>query len=200
MDRRVKRTHHILSRSFLDLLKTRDFDAISIRDITEAADVAYSTFFRNFESKEALLLSYLLELVDSIEAEIRIQGAMSLREKSRYLVMELFEAVRECPNTFRVMNASPEAQAVLKRFRNRLLAINLEMLKNLALHIRADIPPLDLLMNNAVIQAFGMLEWWIVDNHLQASTATMSRYYETVVLEPLWGILFGEAVVRELIP
>ena len=60
MDKRIKRTRRILGEAFIDLLQKENFYTITIRDITEKADVAYSTFFRNFESKEELLLVYCL--------------------------------------------------------------------------------------------------------------------------------------------
>lgn len=196
MDRRIKRSRKLLSQAFLELLKKRAFDEISIRDITDYADVAYSTFFRNFESKEALILNYLEELAERIALELKELQQASLREKSHFLVYELFESVRECPNTFRILAANPETLAVLKQFKGRVIALNAEIFKPLRPHFRSDIPPLDLVMNNAAVQTLGLLEWWI-DSGLPVSTATLCQYYETLVLEPTLGILLGENSLRE---
>lgn len=44
-----------LRAALLDLLKTRRFEQIEIKEITDAAGVSYRTFFRRFASKEELL-------------------------------------------------------------------------------------------------------------------------------------------------
>lgn len=191
MDRRIKKTRQALSRAFLDLLKQRSFDEISIRDITDRADVAYSTFFRNFESKEALLLSYLQELVEGIQAEVRQRSSATWQEKSRFVSYELFEAVRECPNTMRIMSANSETLIVLKQFKKLLLGLMTELFRPLHPQFRKDVP-VELVLNNLVVQAFGLLEWWL-DSDLEAPTLSICHYYETLILEPTLGILLGEA-------
>ena len=55
LDRRVKRTQRLLAEALISLTLEKGYDAVSIRDITERADVAYATFFRHHEDKEALL-------------------------------------------------------------------------------------------------------------------------------------------------
>jgi AcrR family transcriptional regulator len=54
-DRRVRRTHRRLKEALLELIEERDYDGITIEEITERADVARSTFYSHFGSKEDLL-------------------------------------------------------------------------------------------------------------------------------------------------
>lgn len=54
-DRRVRRTRHRLKEALLQLIEERDYDAITVADITERADVGRSTFYSHFDSKEDLL-------------------------------------------------------------------------------------------------------------------------------------------------
>ena len=54
-DRRVRRTREALRAAFRDLFFARGFDAISIADIADRADVGRSTFYKHFESKDDLL-------------------------------------------------------------------------------------------------------------------------------------------------
>jgi AcrR family transcriptional regulator len=68
-DRRVRRTHRRLKEALLELIEERDFDRITVEDITERADVARSTFYSHFGSKEELLFSgfdaWLMGLADT---------------------------------------------------------------------------------------------------------------------------------------
>ena len=55
LDPRIRRTRRDLRRGLEDLLQTEPFDQVTIRDIAAKSDVAYTTFFRHYLSKEALL-------------------------------------------------------------------------------------------------------------------------------------------------
>ncbi len=55
LDPRIRRTRRDLRKALQDLLLSMPFDQITIRDIAAKADVAYTTFFRHYPSKEALL-------------------------------------------------------------------------------------------------------------------------------------------------
>lgn len=59
IDRRALRTRTALHRALLGLIVERDYDEISIGDITDAADVGRSTFYAHFTDKDDLLRSGL---------------------------------------------------------------------------------------------------------------------------------------------
>src|SRR6185437_10791283 len=71
-DRRVKRTQKALARALISLTLEKGYDAITIRDITELAEVGYATFFRHYHDKDALLKDasdvVLDELTDLLQA------------------------------------------------------------------------------------------------------------------------------------
>jgi len=186
MDRRIKRTRRILSQAFLELLKQSDFHDISIRDITDHADVAYSTFFRNFESKEALILHYLQELIVEKKATIDSQPDMTFRDKHLYIVRALIEGVYECPNIFSVLYATPEAQSALKVFKQNLIDLTIDMMP--ANRGNSDIP-LELVLDSAMNQLIGIITWWI-DRHLEPSIAKILDYYEKLVMESTLSLLW----------
>lgn len=54
-DARAVRSRDALRRALLELAETAQFDQISIRDITTAAEVSYPVFYRRYASKEDLL-------------------------------------------------------------------------------------------------------------------------------------------------
>ncbi len=54
-DVRMRKTRAALNEAMLLLLEEKAFDQITIRDIAQRADIGYATFFRHFETKEALL-------------------------------------------------------------------------------------------------------------------------------------------------
>ncbi len=65
-DRRVRRTRRRLKEALLALLREKGYGRITVQELTERADVARSTFYAHFDSKDDLLFDgfdrWLLEL------------------------------------------------------------------------------------------------------------------------------------------
>jgi AcrR family transcriptional regulator len=55
LDPRVKRTRGLIEQAFTDLLGEKDFQSITVQDITERAEVNRATFYAHFPDKYALL-------------------------------------------------------------------------------------------------------------------------------------------------
>ena len=55
LDPRIRRTRDLLQQALASLLDTRDFERISVQDITEAATVNRATFYAHYPDKFALL-------------------------------------------------------------------------------------------------------------------------------------------------
>jgi len=55
-DRRVARTRRLLSEALRQLIRECDYDAITVQDILDRADVGRSTFYAHFRNKDHLLL------------------------------------------------------------------------------------------------------------------------------------------------
>jgi len=60
-DRRIQRTRQALHAALLELIKEKDYDAISIEEITERANVGRATFYLHYKDKEELLLEEFSE-------------------------------------------------------------------------------------------------------------------------------------------
>lgn len=66
-DRRVRKTRRVLHEALVTLILERGWDAVSVRDVCEKADVGRSTFYVHFADKENLLLSGFDELHEAME-------------------------------------------------------------------------------------------------------------------------------------
>lgn len=66
MDRRVRKTRVAIRSALATLLLRNGWDAITIKDIADTADIGYTTYFRHFPSKEAALA----DLADSAAADL----------------------------------------------------------------------------------------------------------------------------------
>lgn len=56
-DRRIQRTRELLQKALIDLIGERGYDAITIQDIAERANVGRTTFYAHYSTKDDLLMS-----------------------------------------------------------------------------------------------------------------------------------------------
>jgi AcrR family transcriptional regulator len=68
-DRRVRRTRALLQNALMASMIEKGYEATTVQDIIDRADVGRSTFYAHFADKETLLASRLDDLRDSLSHE-----------------------------------------------------------------------------------------------------------------------------------
>ena len=66
MDKRKEANLHVktsIINALIDLMKEKNFDAISVSEITARAGVSRVSYYRNFDSKEDILIGSLNDLM-----------------------------------------------------------------------------------------------------------------------------------------
>ncbi len=76
-DKRSKRTRAWLLETLLVLLEKKEYSEISITELTEKADIARQTFYRNFNTKDDILLSKMDEILD--EYLVKVQESLKTK-------------------------------------------------------------------------------------------------------------------------
>lgn len=89
-DPRITRTRKMIVNAFLTLVQEKEFNAISVKDITEHAMINRATFYRHFADKYALLDAIFLELMAHKGIE-KIKEQTELNRKTFLLLLDTFE-------------------------------------------------------------------------------------------------------------
>jgi len=71
IDRRILRTRSLLFNALIKLLNERSFKDISIKDLTDEADIARPTFYRNYTAVQDILLTELDDRAHGFIVEIK---------------------------------------------------------------------------------------------------------------------------------
>lgn len=83
VDRRVERTQRLLSEALLSLIRERGYEALSVQDIIDRANVGRATFYAHFDNKEDLLVSRLDGLRSTLQARQRQAVLSASRPEDR---------------------------------------------------------------------------------------------------------------------
>src|SRR3954452_8603828 len=75
-DRRIQRTRQLLLQALFSLIQEKGFDAVTVQDIIDRANVGRSTFYVHFVDKEDLLV----QAMDPFSADLKERQRKALRD------------------------------------------------------------------------------------------------------------------------
>lgn len=113
----MRRTQRQLRESLVTLMLERGWDAVTVRDVCEHADVGRSTFYLHFADKESLLLSGF----DELQAAM---AALPHDPKAPFTFAEaLLTHAAQNERVFRLVVGRQSGQQVQWRFRDVLVSL-----------------------------------------------------------------------------
>lgn len=153
------RTKRRLKAALLELIAERGYDAITIRDLTDRADVGRSTFYSHYDSKEDLLFSgfdrWVLTLGVPDDAGPDTEDCAPAADRYAFS-LPLLRHIRE-QKAFFEATIVRSGDARIRRRITRLLAERVE------LELGEDVPAAERAARaHAVVGAFtGLIAWWL---------------------------------------
>jgi AcrR family transcriptional regulator len=161
-DRRAERTRELLQKALIELVGERGYDAITIQDIVDRANIGRTTFYLHYKSKDELFMSCHVSIIgkfhigplhpmsreELLSPEIPLEMASAYRhlEKGRALLYPIFQG--------------KDSQLILRQIRERSAR---EIEANLrAVFVEADSAiPLDMLANYVAGAQIALMQWWL---------------------------------------
>jgi len=102
IDRRKQKTRHEVIAAAMRLFRRHGFDAVTMEQIAEAADIAKGTLYNHFPVKEAIVAAFLDQesLARNAERIVRMRALPDTRARLTASLMELIDAVQAQPVIF----------------------------------------------------------------------------------------------------
>lgn len=122
-DQMNEQTKHLIEQSFLTLLTEKEFNKISIRDLTEAAMINRGTFYLHYINKYDLLEKIEQSLLDGLkQACIELEPEQVLDEaragRLSSFSMQVFHFIDTHEMQFKVLLSSNNQSGFLKRLQD----------------------------------------------------------------------------------
>lgn len=102
-ERRRLQTRKLLMQATLQLVLEKGFDAISIQDITDRADLGRGTFYIHFKDKEEVVWTAFQELFRELEQEAHNQLDRNMPQVEYYGLLNIFRHAENNRDLYRVM-------------------------------------------------------------------------------------------------
>jgi AcrR family transcriptional regulator len=177
-DRRTQRTQQTLFEALIDLLKVKHYDAISVKDIIEKANVGRSTFYAHYQTKDDLLKSGFERVLDMLLEQVVFDEALRIFTLD---TAPLFRHAQNHSELYRTLAwgtgfevITTQGQASLgEKFRQRFsLLVSSD---------RQPTVPLSALSYSLSGSLLILLKWWL-ENGMPGSPETMDGIFQQLIM------------------
>ena len=153
-DPRVRRTRQLIEQAFDELLAEKNFDSITVQDVTERAQINRATFYAHFEDKYALLdHSIRQKFLQEIEGRV-LNACHYTPENLRMLILTVCEFQVKL-NTSCAQSQKQFAPLVEKQIKEQIYELLLVWLRKMDIPVSAEMPA-----TAATWAIYGLASYW----------------------------------------
>ena len=158
-DRRIQRTRQLLQDSLVALILEKGYEAITVQDIIDRANVGRSTFYAHFQDKEDLFLSGFENLQNQFEQHLLGQSPSEISPWTLSLVM--FQHAQEYQRVYKALVGERGGHTMLSHLQRYMSAHIGEHLKSHLPVRRKEQIPLEILTLYIYSTLTSLLTWWL---------------------------------------
>lgn len=173
-DLRVHRTRRLLREALIELASSRGYEQVTIRDITQHAQVGYNTFFRHYEGKDALLQSIVDDLIVEFQKILLPPTAPTAVQDN---TLNALRFSMDHVDLIRVVLKSPVAEQCLTLLMDFALSEGGLRFGNSNL-------PDELVAHHFAFSMISLGRWWL-EHDMPVPPEEMAHYIQQLLLEPL---------------
>lgn len=183
-DRRVRRTRRALQEALIALILEKGYEAVTVQDILDRADVGRSTFYAHFLDKEALLASQFENLQADFEQHwASDDGSGGLLAFS----LPMFRHAQRYQRVYRAVVGKHSGQLIHQHLEGYLMAhVQRQFEQENVGKMVGDIPR-DLLAHHIVSSFMSLLIWWL-ERGLPHSPERMADLYQRLMQDGMGGM------------
>ncbi len=180
-DRRVGRTRKLLEDALYDLIVEKGYDAVTVQDIIDRANVGRSTFYAHYTDKRQLLFSHFGELEAELSEQQRLVRARTEDPIERVFGFSLamFRHAQEYRRVWGAMVGKQSGFAVLRELQRILEKIVGREIAALAARGLTPVVPPAVTTRFIVNSLLGLHTWWM-DEGSRYSAEEVDRMFRVL--------------------
>jgi AcrR family transcriptional regulator len=189
VDRRVQKTQQLLQSALMALIQEKGFEALSVQNILDRANVGRATFYAHYDNKEDLLVSRLDEFRGSLQRRQKQAHAQAVTAGDRLFAYsrELFLHVNEHRAVFRSMVGKRSGAVIQHLFHKMLVDLVREDLRDLIHESSNGAARREGVVHLIAGGLFGLVLWW-VDGPMKLDVEQMDALFRRFALPAIKSI------------
>lgn len=190
-DRRIQKTKNEIKQALTDLMEEKRFEAITVRDLTERANINRGTFYLHYQDKYDLVEQCEDEIIQKIKENVREEQIYDLEtlienEEPFPFIVKIYRYIQENANFIRAAlgpNGDPSFQGKLKE----LIIQNLYILKQNA----TTTVPEEILTTFISSALLGVIQQWLNTGMKQTPEEMATILFRIITKGPIQSFSFG---------
>jgi len=184
-DRRVNRTRTALKEALTDLILEKGYEAVTVQDIIDRADVGRSTFYSHFLDKDDLLMAILPDL----DVPGPAIGSSAVDGPAFGWTLELFRHFGSGKRLFKALAGSQSGGLARRETTDRLETLARAELSRLKAGRRLDAFRLELVVRFLVGTFIGFMDWWLREENDHLPPEQVDHAFRSLVLPGVARVL-----------
>ena len=177
MDRRAKKTKMAIYKAFETLLTQKSYDKISVKNIIDEADIARTTFYDHFETKDALLHEACFTLFEHVFHRYKVEENLH-KDDVEALIVHILYHLKDNEYHLTRLLVSQSSDLFLRYFKAYLEEI--QIVKRFVEMKKTNVDIDEDFMKNHLSNSFvSMVQWWM-KNGMKQSPETMAAYFMAI--------------------
>jgi AcrR family transcriptional regulator len=188
LDRRKQRTRRMLRQALISVILEKGYDAVTIQDITERADLRRATFYLHYKDKDELLMTVLQETFDELVEQIgpAVQDDILAGKTQLEPFRITFQHVAANADLYRIILGGQGGAAIAQRIQAYLAALVTDSLRSAPPGSFA--LPTDVIANYLAGAELSLIAWWL--NSGQPYPAEdMARMAQRLILQGVLDVV-----------
>jgi len=184
-DRRIGKTKRALKEALTSLILEKGYEAVTVQDVIDRADVGRSTFYAHFVDKDELMMAIFSDLeIPSPDASTWQPG-----DPPFVWTLQLFRHFGTGKRVFRVVAGSHSGALARRETERWLDGLARAELRRLGVHKRHDPKQVDVVARFLVGTFIGFMNWWMEEESADLDAEAVDAQFRALVLPGVASVL-----------
>jgi AcrR family transcriptional regulator len=187
-DRRSQRTRRLISSAMAELMSEKSYDAITVQDLLDRADIGRSTFYSHYFDKEDVLASVAEEMLEMLSQQL------SQRNAGQGIIpsLELFQHAYQNHQYFRAMLRGQAREVLWDAAQTSLSKTIEQTLATTFAQKPSPSVPLPVMSQYLAGAFLNLLKCWLTAE-MPYSPEQMDEMFQQLALPGIWAMAKGKS-------